>query len=89
MIRVPRSILRTAAIALVATLSLLAAVAPANAGCLREYGNCGDCARAAIWRAIFDFEFEDATDAWVDGIDCDIDLLHCLLYDNHHEYCNA
>jgi hypothetical protein len=82
----PRTTFRVAAIVLAAALTLLSGAAPASAGCLKEYGRCGDCARDAMMDAIRNLSIRDAMDAYVDGADCDIDLLHCILYDNHHSY---
>ena len=86
MSRVPRTTFRVAAIVMAAALGSLSGVAPANAGCLREYGKCGDCARAAMIDAIRGKSIDDAMDAYVDAIDCDIDLMHCILNDSHHSY---
>ncbi len=86
MSRVPKTMFRVAAIVLAAALGLLSGVAPASAGCLRDYGKCGDCARQAMIDAFWELSIGDAMDAYVDGIDCDIDLLHCILYDSHHSY---
>jgi hypothetical protein len=36
--------------------------------------------------AIRNGSIQDAMDAYVDAIDCDIDLVHCILYDSHHDY---
>lgn len=88
--RVPRITVRVVAVVLATALGLLSGVAPASAGCLREYGRCGDCARKAMIDAVSDLSIGDAMDAYVDAIDCDIDLLHCILYDGHHRYdCRA
>ena len=86
MSRVPTTTFRFATIVLATAMGLLGAVAPASAGCLREFGKCGDCARGAMRDAILGGSIEDAMDAYVDAIDCDIDLLHCILYDSHHTY---
>lgn len=86
MSRVPKTMLRVAAIVLATVLGLLSAVAPASAGCLRDYGSCGDCAERAMIDAIWNLSIRDAMDAYVDKIDCDIDLMHCILYDSHHSY---
>lgn len=76
---------RAAALMLAVVLTL-AGSTTAYAGCLREYGECGDCARQAMIDAILDTDIGDAIDAYVDGVDCDIDLFHCILYDSHHSY---
>lgn len=79
---------RIAIIALTFFVSLAGAL-PASAGCLRAYGECGRCARKALMDAIWDIDVIGVTDAYVDGADCDIDLVHCLLYADHHTYsCN-
>ena len=71
---------------LLAAVLLIAGASPAFAGCLKEFGECGDCAEKAMVEAVMDLDVGDAIDAYVDAIDCDIDLLHCILYDSHHEY---
>lgn len=82
---VTRHVLRAAALMLVLALTF-AGTAPAYAGCLSEYGDCGDCARKAMIDAILDRDVGGAMDAYVAGADCDIDLIHCILYDSHHRY---
>jgi len=82
--RTPRAV-RTAAILLVTIVGLVAA-GPASAGCLREFGKCGDCAERAMNAALWDLDPGGVLDAYVDGVDCDIDLLHCIVYDSHHSY---
>ena len=77
---------RTIVLALIVVLTSLAIAAPAEAGCLREWEACGDCAEQALWKAIFDLDFEGLGDAYVDGLDCHIDLIHCLMFDRHHQY---
>jgi hypothetical protein len=78
------------AVFVVTLLVSLVGALPASAGCLREYGACGRCARQALIDAIWDLDPSGVGDAWVDGADCDIDLAHCILYDNHHSYeCGA
>lgn len=79
------NIVRATALLLAAGVTL-AGMSPAYAGCLREYGDCGDCARAAMIDAIRDRSVGDAMDAYVDAIDCDIDLMHCVVYGQHHSY---
>jgi len=75
---------------LLVTIIGFAAAGPASAGCLREYGRCGDCAERAMSAAIWDLDARGVLDAYVDAVDCDIDLLHCILYDSHHSYsCGA
>lgn len=78
-------LLRASALLVVFALSF-ANAAPASAGCLSEYGDCGDCAKQALRDAFWEGDLEDFMDAYVDGIDCDIDLAHCLLYGHHHDY---
>ena len=78
-------IVRATALLLALALTLTGAL-PAAAGCLSEYGDCGDCARQAMIDAIWDLDIGGATDAYVDAIDCDIDLMHCILFDSHHQY---
>jgi hypothetical protein len=74
-------------ITLLTTLALLPALsAPAEAGCLREWQQCGDCAERAFWAAVRRLDPGDAADAWVDALDCDIDLYHCISMAHHHEY---
>ena len=71
----------------VTVLGLLAATPTAAlAGCLKEFGDCGDCAESAMLNALSNFDLGGAMDAYVDGIDCDIDLYHCVLIGQHHGY---
>ena len=72
---------------LIMTVALLPAlVAPAQAGCLREWEKCGDCATRAYWRAVRNLDLGAAGDAFVDALDCDIDLFHCMAMAVHHTY---
>lgn len=77
--------LRPAVVALL-TATVLSLPVAASAGCLKEFGECGDCAEKALERAIWDLDLGGMADAYVDGIDCDIDLMHCLLMGQHHTY---
>ena len=77
---------RCALMAIAVTALTAGLPTPADAGCLREYGRCGDCAKRKLWRAFRNLNFRKATEAYVDGADCDIDLFHCLLYAHHHRY---
>ncbi len=77
---------RTIVLAVIVVLTSLAIAAPAEAGCLREWEACGDCAEKALWNAIFDLDFGAMDDAYVDGLDCHIDFIHCVLFDRHHQY---
>ncbi len=77
---------RTIALAIIVVLTSLAIAAPVEAGCLREWEACGDCATKALYAAIFALDIEAFEDAYVDGLDCDIDVIHCLMFDRHHEY---
>ncbi len=77
---------RFAVMAIAVTVLTAGLAASADAGCLREYGQCGDCAEQKLWDAIIDRDFRAAAEAYVDGADCDIDLFHCLVYDHHHKY---
>ena len=73
--------------ALITTLALLPAfAAPAQAGCLREWEGCGDCARRAYWRAVRNLDLKGVGDAFTDAVDCDIDLFHCISMAVHHTY---
>lgn len=78
--------LRPATALLLAAITLLALPGSATAGCLREFGNCGDCAEQALGKAIRDLDIGGIADAYVDGIDCDLDLMHCLVWGHHHTY---
>jgi hypothetical protein len=80
------SALRPAAAILVAAATVLSLPSSAAAGCLREFGDCGDCAEAALGRAFWSLDLGGVADAWVDGIDCDLDLMHCILWGQHHDY---
>jgi len=64
----------------------LAAPASSQAGCLKEFGECGDCAEAAMLDALRRYDPGDFMDSYVDALDCEIDLIHCLLYAQHHSY---
>lgn len=75
-----------AAAPLLALVMTVAGALPAAAGCLREYGQCGDCAKKAMRDAIWDLDLEGALDAYVDAADCDIDLFHCIVLGQHHSY---
>jgi len=79
-------IIRITAVAMAVVLVSVAGAAPAAAGCLKEYGECGDCAEKALIGAIWDLDLGGMLDAYVDAMDCDIDLAHCLVYDSHHNY---
>jgi hypothetical protein len=64
---------------LITTIALLPAlVAPAEAGCLREWEGCGGCASKAYWRALRRLDIRGMGDAFTDAVDCDIDLFHCV-----------
>ena len=80
---------RCALMAIAVTALTAGLAAPADAGCLREYGSCGDCAERKLWRAFRSLNFRKAAEAYVDAADCDIDLFHCLLYAHHHKYGNC
>ncbi len=72
---------------LIMTVALLPAlVAPAQAGCLREWEGCGNCATRAYWRAVRNLDGKGMGDAFVDALDCDIDLFHCIAMAVHHNY---
>lgn len=72
---------------LITTVALLPAIAaPAEAGCLREWQGCGECAQRAYWRALSRLDMKGAGEAFVDAIDCDIDLFHCVAMAVHHTY---
>ena len=77
---------RSALALLLVAATMLALPASATAGCLREFGDCGDCAEQALARAFWNLDPGGMADAWVDGIDCDIDLMHCMLWGQHHDY---
>ncbi len=75
------------ALALSLAIAVLASLpGSATAGCLREFGECGDCAEKALKEAIWDLDLGGITDAWIDGIDCDLDFYHCLVWGQHHSY---
>ena len=84
--KLPLNSLRPAAVILLVTASLVSLPGTAAAGCLREFGNCGDCAEAALRSAIWSLDLGGIADAYVDGIDCDLDLMHCILWGQHHNY---
>ncbi len=73
--------------ALIVALAIgFAAPASSQAGCLREFGDCGDCVEKAMAAAFRGFDIGGIMDAYVDALDCEIDLIHCLLYAQHHNY---
>ena len=72
-------------LAVIAVVAGLATGADA-AGCLREFGQCGDCAEDKLWEGIRNVDLSKVADAYVDGLDCEIDLMHCILYAHHHSY---
>lgn len=69
------------------------AVAPEPAfaaGCLTEFADCGDCAEAMLLDAIREVDPGDMIRAYLYGVDCEIDFVHCMLYADHHSYgCDA
>ncbi len=77
---------RCALMAIAVSALTVGLAAPADAGCLTEWGRCGDCAERRLYRALRNRDFGEAVDAYVDAADCDIDLFHCLLYAHHHSY---
>jgi hypothetical protein len=82
--------LRPTVAVLMAAATFLALPGSAAAGCLKEFGQCGDCAEQALGRALWDLDPGGIADAYVDGIDCDIDFFHCMLWGQHHSYsCGA
>ena len=84
MLRVNKVIL---GVMLITTVALLPAfTAPAEAGCLREWEGCGECANRAYWRALRNLDLKGAGEAFTDAIDCDIDLYHCVAMAVHHNY---
>ena len=78
--------LRPAVVVLLAVATLVSLPGSAAAGCLREFGDCGDCAEAAMSRAMWSLDLGGMADAYVDAIDCDLDLMHCILWGQHHNY---
>ena len=71
---------------LTAALLLPTLASSASAGCLREWQDCGECATKAFWRAMGRLDPGGAMDAYVDAVDCDIDLFHCVVLAVHHNY---
>ena len=74
------------AVIVLLTAAVLSLPGAAAAGCLKEFGKCGDCAEQALERAFWDLDFGGMADAYVDGIDCDLDLMHCIMWAQHHDY---
>ena len=69
---------------------VLATPSTAAAGCLREWDDCGECAINAMAESFKNRDFGGFQDAYVDMLDCDIDLIHCIIYAQHHQYsCEA
>ena len=83
---VRNNLVRTIALAVITILATLTASSPAEAGCMREYDDCGHCARTAMLDAVLDLDLRGLHDAYLDGIDCDIDFVHCLMFAHHHQY---
>ncbi len=81
---------RTIALAIIVVLTSLALAAPAEAGCVAEWEACGDCAKRSLYEALTNLDFGALEDTFVEGIDCHIDFIHCLMFGHHHEYvCGA
>jgi len=79
----------TIAVMIVATLGLLLTPTSSRAeawGCLLEYRNCGRCAYFLLGRAVVSLDLEGFIEAVLYGLDCDIDLYHCIAYGQHHDY---
>ena len=71
-------------------IASFASAAPAHAGCAKEYDDCGKCARKMFYDAVMNLSFGELNDAYIYGIDCDIDMIHCLLFAKNHSYeCGA
>jgi hypothetical protein len=85
MTHTPIHLLRAAALVLAVVMTFASAM-PAAAGCLLEYDSCGDCARKHLRDAILGLDVDGLEDAYLEGIDCDIDFVHCLLFGMHHDY---
>jgi hypothetical protein len=64
----------------------LAAPAVSQAGCLTELDDCGDCASKMLVEAIRDKNLGDLQDAYLYGLDCELDFLHCVFYAKNHTY---
>lgn len=72
--------------AAVVTATLLAGVDSAQAGCFAEFDECGEC---VVKRFRENLTFWGYIDGVRDGIDCEIDLYHCIVLGAHHKYdCN-
>jgi len=78
-------LLRLTIFALVTVLSAGAAL-PASAGCLQEWADCGACAKRHMRQAVWNLNPWGIADAFTEALDCDIDLLHCVLMARGHEY---
>lgn len=75
------------ALALALGLASVAALpAPVQAGCISEYQQCGDCAKRKSRVALQKRDWRLYFEAVLDGVDCDIDLYHCLFQGRHHRY---
>jgi len=85
MIHTPIRLLRAAALVLAVVITLANAM-PAAAGCMVEYDKCGDCARKHLRDAILSLDFGGLEDAYLEGVDCDIDMVHCVMLGMHHDY---
>lgn len=84
---IPRTRPGIVAMALIAALAIgLVAPGATLAGCLTEFNDCGDCAHKLLFEALRNLRFGDAADAYVYGLDCEIDLVHCLAFAHHHTY---
>lgn len=72
---------------LLVTLALCAAATgEVRAGCLSEWDKCGTCAAKRGRQALHNLDLAALASAWADAIDCDIDLVHCIVLGKHHRY---
>ena len=71
---------------LILGVTALALSSSADGGCLVEFETCGQCASRHMYEAISNLDFGEVMDAQIEGWDCEIDLVHCILYAHHHDY---
>lgn len=77
---------RITAVVTLVTIFSLSSIPAAEAGCLSEYRECGNCANKRFNRALWNLDFDEMSRAFDDALDCEIDLMHCIFFGQHHQY---
>lgn len=78
--------IRTAVLGLFVLVVSLSSLRAAEAGCLAEFRTCGGCAERRFDRGFWNLDFEEMAYAFEDALDCEIDLIHCIGFGQHHRY---